>query len=72
MRMSEHIDKLAAAMSKAIAEIKDAAKSGKNPYFNDKPYATYGDILDAVRYPVESEVRVGAWFPFHDYKLFTS
>lgn len=30
------------------------------------------DILDAVRYPVESEVRVGAWFPFHDYKLFTS
>ena len=30
------------------------------------------DILDGVRYPVESVVRVGAWFPFQDYQVFTS
>lgn len=50
-RMSDKIDKLAQALTKAQAEMRNAVKDGENPHFNSS-YATLGGILDTIREPL--------------------
>lgn len=49
MRMSQSIDLLAGALCKAQLEIKDAVKSGVNPFYNNSQYATLHDVWSACR-----------------------
>ena len=51
--MSPSIDKLAAALAKAQAEIVGATKSEENPFFRSK-YADLASVMDAVRLPLSS------------------
>ncbi len=50
-RMSDKIDKLAQALTKAQAEMRNAVKDGENPHFGSS-YATLGEILDTIREPL--------------------
>lgn len=48
---SEAIDKIAAALAKAQAEIRTATKDGENPHFKST-FTTLASVLDAVREPL--------------------
>lgn len=48
---SDQINELAAALSKAQGEMKNASKDGLNPHLKSK-YATLGSIWDACREPL--------------------
>lgn len=50
---SEQIDKLAAALAKAQAEIKGAVKDSANPFFKSS-YADLQSVWDAIRQPLVS------------------
>lgn len=51
MKMSDKIDLLATALSKAQTEIIGAKKTSDNPFFKSK-YATLEDVWEAVRVPL--------------------
>lgn len=51
--MSKEIDKLAAALSKAQAQIRSAAKDSVNPHFKSK-YADLASVWEACRDPLTS------------------
>lgn len=48
---SEHIEKIALALSKAQAQITGAIKDSKNPFFNSS-YADLASVWDAIRKPL--------------------
>jgi hypothetical protein len=50
MRRSDNINDLAAALAKAQAEMRPAAKDAVNPHFKSK-YADLASVLDAIRDP---------------------
>lgn len=50
MKSSEHINELAAALSKAQSEIQGAIKENTNPFFKSK-YADLGSVWAAIREP---------------------
>ena len=51
MQMSQEIDKLAEALSKAQGEMKAAKKESNNPFFKTR-YADLNDCWDAIRDPL--------------------
>lgn len=51
MNKSDQIDKLAAALVKAHADINAVAKNASNPFFKSK-YATLDAVVDAVKKPL--------------------
>ena len=54
MRTSEQIDAIAAALAKAQAVIKGAAKDSDNPYFKSK-YADLASVWEACRKPLTDQ-----------------
>lgn len=51
MEKSEQINELAAALSKAQGEMRNAGKNADNPYFKSK-YADLGEILNTAKEPL--------------------
>lgn len=51
MKRSDNLNELAAALSKAQAEIRDVEKDRANPFFNSK-YATLASVWSAIRAPL--------------------
>ena len=51
MKKSETINELAAALSKAQGEMKNAPKDSKNPFFNST-YSDLASVIDAARGPL--------------------
>lgn len=65
MNKSESIASLSAAMSKAFADIENAAKDKTNPHFRSK-YADLGNIVDAVK---PALLKHGLWFSQVSYDI---
>lgn len=62
---SEKINQVATALAKAQGQITEVKKNGKNPFFQNAPYALYEDIKAAIR-PVAADNGLAILHRFED------